>query len=174
MLNYIQMKEFFLAILLLVVISCQDSDVADKISEKIVSEKSHLDTIISIDKFDVSILLGCGIGGTDSKQLDSAKNLVRNKDYKTLIRNLKSSDLLTQISSVVTLETLKEKKLVDLSIDEQNQIQQIKKSKKTCSVCQGCTGHFTGIVSDIFKPKDPNNIILAIQYKLGLVSPRQE
>lgn len=167
------MKKLLPIIILFILTSCNDTDTTDNTSKKVFFENLRVDTTDLTNKFDVSILLGCGAAGTVSKQLDSTRILVFRKDYKTIISNLNSPDLLTQISSVVALETLNKKKLINLSIDEQKQINQIKTSKKTCSVCQGCTGHYSGIIADIFEPKDTNNIILDIKYKLGLGDNQQ-
>ena len=168
------MKKLLSIILLFILTSCDSTDNSDTRPNKIIIENLRVDTIDLAHKFDVSILLGCGFAGTISKQLDSTKILLFRKDYQTIISNLNSPDLLTQIASVVALETLHTKKLINLSIDGHKKIKQIKSSKKTCSVCQGCTGHFSGTIADIFEPKELNNIILDIKYKLDLGDNQQK
>ena len=132
-----------------------------------IKERTAFDTASS--KYEILIRLSCGEGGVSSKEFDSTKTLLLSRDYKTVIKNLLSPNPVTQITSVVALETLKHRKKIHILPTEQEQINLIKNSKIACSVCEGCTHHFTGIIRDIFEPTDSNGFIKSIKYRLGLL-----
>lgn len=162
------MKTLLLICTIFSLINCSNSKESVspyKINDTMTTTTTQSDTMTkSPDKFDVTILLGCGYAGVVSGQLDSTKKLILAKDHKAVSGNLKAADLLTQIASAIALEELSKKNLVSLSDDEQQSISQIKNSEKTCSVCIGCTGHYTGTIAEILKD---SNIALSIKYKIG-------
>jgi hypothetical protein len=132
-------------------------------------EKSSCDTALRAVNIETKILLGCGIAGSNSWQLDSTAKFVTRKDYRRISENLFSADPVLQIASVVALETLDTRGLYRYQDKEKEKINAIKTSTTPCYVCQGCTGHFKGTVSEIFDINTPGKFTEAIKYKMGLL-----
>lgn len=119
---------------------------------------------------DMEILLGCGFAGTSSAQLNAAHFLINSKDYAGVLKNLRSTDLLTQLLSVIAAEELNKRNQLELSPADLEIISKVKSSGKTYYCCNGCTGHYHGNIAGIFKPKlsNYNNILMMLRLQIGL------
>jgi hypothetical protein len=137
------------------------------ISGSVLGQKTHTIIVQGQDKPkekpDFDILMGCGVAGTVSYQLTSTEELVKNKNYPAIKKNLYSRDLLTQLTSVIVLEELSRRSLVALSKAENEVITKFKSSKKTYYFCNGCTGHYYGTIADIFSHDTKDKSLLNIQ-----------
>ena len=144
-----------------------DSEQINLRTEKNISEDLQ-ETEQVYKKYDMNILLGCGVIGEVSKQIFLVNDLVKNKDYKILIKNLASDDLLTQLLSVIALEQLNKIGLIEISSKERELISKIKSSDKTFSACEGCTEHYSGTIADIFSNKHSFDILKTLKFEIGL------
>lgn len=119
---------------------------------------------------DLKILLGCGFAGTTSSQFNSTHTLIYSKNYKALLKNLRSTDLFTQLLSAIAVEELNKRNQLVMTPKDIEIISKLKSSYKTYYCCSGCTGHYYGKIAEIFKP-DPNNyndILSILRLKIGL------
>jgi hypothetical protein len=132
------------------------------------SSTESAETQSEIIKYDMTIMLGCGVSGEVSEQLEMTNSMVRNKDYKTLINNLSSKDLLTQLLSVIALDQLDKKGFVRISTKDKEVITRMKSSNKTYFACEGCTEQYSGTITDIFDNKDSLNMLKTLIFEIGL------
>ena len=132
------------------------------------SSTESAETQSEIIKYDMTILLGCGVSGEVSEQLEITDSLVRNKDYKTLINNLSSKDLLTKLISVIVVDQLDKKGFVKISTKDKEAISRMKSSKSTFLACEGCTEQYSGTITDIFDNKDSLDILKTLIFEIGL------
>ncbi|MFY9309118.1 MAG: hypothetical protein WAQ28_08750 [Bacteroidia bacterium] len=149
----------------------EPADISNPESPKVDSfpEKYGKDTITTSATADsIQISMGCGYAAHSSPQFNETKELVTSKQYDVLVKNLSSNDELTRILSVVALEEINKRKLYTLKANDKESILKIKKSKTRYYICIGCTGHYYGIISDIFEGKHEDDFLKSIQYKVGL------
>lgn len=116
----------------------------------------------------IQVLMGCGYAATYSEQFKETKELVTAKNYLAISKSLSSKDELSRILSAIALEELNKRNLYPITAEEQNLISGIRQSKTRYYICEGCTGHYHGIVSDIFEGKTETHLYKSIRYRIGL------
>ena len=120
---------------------------------------------------DFKILSSCGITGIDSEEFKYFRELIFNKNYSEISNNLKSTNVLNRVISVIVLEELTNQKLFTPSKDEINAITVIKTLNNYYHLCSGCTTQSSGTVSSIFYSDASSSgsidIIRLIKNKVG-------
>lgn len=101
----------------------------------------------------ITIRIACGFAGVTSPNIYNVRELIQSKGYFLLKRRIFSDDLATSVLSAIALKELKQQRLTDLTKDERDQINTIANTDKTYSVCFTCTGHFEGMIKELFTPK---------------------
>lgn len=96
----------------------------------------------------------CYYSGQKSKPVKKFSEILLKKDYSIIIENLKAKNIADKYLATAICEKLSEKKLINLSEDELNQIKMNKNSSEKVSTCAGCTNDVTMTLKELFLEKN--------------------
>ena len=92
-------------------------------------------------EIDENNLIGfaCYYSGRKSEPVKKFSEILLKKDYSIIKENLKSTNIADKYLATAICEKLSQKKLINLTEEELNQIKKNKNSSEKVSTCAGCT-----------------------------------
>jgi hypothetical protein len=168
-------KFIICSLIVIVSHSCGGNDVKNSpsvseiISTDTIQKQTELDSIlVSDDTTMFYIQQACGEGSKVSEEFREVRSLIKLKHYESLTNNLVERNPLLQMLSVIALEELSKKELLEISASDLEIVKSIKSSKRRVHFCQGCTVKVVTTVSGIFEGKCWFDIMRSLRHNIGL------
>lgn len=96
---------------------------------------------------------GCFADGSETNPVQLFSKLLSEKNYTEVKNRLYHSDPAEKYLATIVCLRLQEKKLIELSKDEEIRIKTNKQSKDIVELCSGCTEHDELTVRELFDPE---------------------
>lgn len=136
--------------ILFIVIGCMNDNKNEK--KDLENEITELPPPLIVDK-NSFVGFACGPSGESSEIVDSITEILKNKKYNELKKNLFSNKPAEKYLATFTCLKLLEKETIELDADELNQIAENKKSDLKISFCSGCTIRESYKMAQLFSGK---------------------
>ena len=96
----------------------------------------------------------CYYSGRKSKAVNKFSEILSKKDYSIIKGSLKATNIADKYLATAICEKLSQKKLINLTEEELNQIKKNKNSSEKVSTCAGCTNDETMTLKELLLEKN--------------------
>ncbi|NHM03643.1 hypothetical protein [Flavobacterium celericrescens] len=144
-------KQVLFYLLIFVLFSCKNEH-----KEEVLQKNQVIKLPPRQIKIDKNNLIGfaCFYSGKKSEPVEKFTEILLKKDYSNIIKNLKAKNIADKYLATAICEKLSQKKLINLTEEELNQIKMNKNSSEKVSTCAGCTNNKTMTLKELLLEKN--------------------
>ena len=144
-------KQILFYLLIFVIFGCKNEHKEEVLQKNQVIKLPPRQIII--DKKNL-IGFACFYSGKKSEPVEKFTEILLKKDYSNIIKNLKATNIADKYLATAICEKLLQKKLINLTEEELNQIEMNKNSSEKVNTCVGCTNKETMTLKELLLEKN--------------------
>jgi hypothetical protein len=144
-------KQILFYLLIFVLFGCKNEH-----KEEVLQKNQVIKLPLRKIKIDKKNLIGfaCFYSGKKSEPVEKFTEILLKKDYSNIIKNLKATNIADKYLATTICLKLLQKKLINLTEEELNQIKMNKNSCEKVNTCAGCTNNETMTLKELLLEKN--------------------